>query len=171
MVLKFCFYLKEHTTPFQMATAYIDWVTYALHIDGMEENILSPLSEPFLSWKNVLHTHHATFLQNYFKKRNRKIFDASTGVRRTICAVKQNVLTVANFADTTRDNRIDIDPNDVQMGHIVPRSNNEYTIRGTNLLMMTREGNRAVGENDYMDNSWILKDISILQNLCNPKLD
>lgn len=170
-VPKICISLKEHTTPFQMATAYIDWVTYALHIDGMEENILSPLSEPFLSWKNGLQTHHATFLQNYFKERNRKIFDVSTGVRRTICAVKQNVLTVANFADTTRDNRIDIDPNDVQMGHIVPRSNNEYTIRGTNLLMMTREGNRAVGENDYMDNSWILKDISILQNLCNPKLE
>jgi hypothetical protein len=170
-VPKICISLKEHTTPFQMATAYIDWVTYAIHIDGMDEHIISPLSEPFLSWKNVLQSQHATFLQNYFKKRNRKIFDVSSGARKTICAVKQNILTVSNFADTTRDNRVDIDQNDIQMGHIVPRNSNEYTIRGTNLLMMTREGNRAVGENDYMDNAWILRDISILQNLCNPKLD
>ena len=94
-----------------------------------------------------------------------------SGVRNTICAVKQNILTVSNFADTTRDNRIIIDQNDIQMGHILPRNNNEYTIRGTNLVMMTREGNRAVGENDYMDDTWILKDISILQNLCNPKME
>ena len=53
-VPKICISLKEHTTPFQMATAYIDWVTYAIHIDGMDEHIISPLSEPFLSWKNVL---------------------------------------------------------------------------------------------------------------------
>ncbi len=168
---KICISLKEHTTPFLMATAYIDWVTYAIHIEGMEENIISPLSEPYLGWKNLLMGQHSSFLQTYFKNRNRKIFDTKSGVRRTICAVKQNILTVSNFADITRDNRINIDQNDIQMGHILPRNNNEYTIRGTNLLMMTREGNRAVGENDYMDDSWILRDISILQNLCNPKMD
>ena len=168
---KICISLKEHTTPFLMATAYIDWVTYAIHIEGMEENVISPLSQPFLGWKNLLMNEHAPFLQTHFKDRNRKIFDLKSGVRKTICAVKQNILTVSNFADISRDNRINIDQNDIQMGHILPRNNNEYTIRGTNLLMMTREGNRAVGENDYMDNTWILRDISILQNLCNPKMD
>lgn len=168
---KICISLKEHTTPFLMATAYIDWVTYAIHIEGMEENMISPLSAPYLGWKNLLMNEHASFLHKHFKDRNRKIFDIKSGVRKTICAVKQNILTVSNFADITRDNRIIIDQNDIQMGHILPRNNNEYTIRGTNLLMMTREGNRAVGENDYMDNSWILRDISILQNLCNPNMD
>lgn len=168
---KICISLKEHTTPFQMATAYIDWVTYATHIDEMEDNFMSSIAEPFLGWKDLLVNRHAAFLQNHFKSRNRKIFDTTSGVRKTICAVKQDILTVANFADISRDNRINIDPNDIQMGHIVPRSNNEFTIRGTNLLMMTRDGNRAVGENDYLDDSWILRDISILQNLCSPKMD
>ena len=168
---KICISLKEHTTPFQMATAYIDWVTYAIHIDEMEDNFVSSIAEPFLGWKDLLVNRHAAFLQNHFKSRNRKIFDTTSGVRKTICAVKQDILTVANFADISRDNRINIDPNDIQMGHIVPRSNNEFTIRGTNLLMMTRDGNRAVGENDYLDDSWILRDISILQNLCSPKID
>ena len=166
---KICISLKEHTTPFLMATAYIDWVTYALHIDGMEEHLLHSMDEPYLSWKRKLTEHHAAFLHDLFRSKNRKIFDTSSGVRKTICAVKQNILTVENFADTSRDNRVNIDQNDIQMGHILPRNNNEYTIRGTNLLMMTREGNRAVGENDYLDNEWILRDISILQNLCYPK--
>ena len=168
---KICISLKEHTTPFLMATAYIDWVTYTIHIEGMEENILTTLEEPFMTWKKILQTQHAEYLHTYFKNRNRKVFEMKSGVRNTICAVKQNILTVSNFADTTRDNRIIIDQNDIQMGHILPRNNNEYTIRGTNLVMMTREGNRAVGENDYMDDTWILKDISILQNLCNPKME
>ena len=167
-VPKICISLKEHTTPFLMATAYIDWVTYALHIYGMEENLLTSMEEPYIGWKRKLVEDHASFLHEHFQSKNRKIFDMSSGVRKTICAVKQNVLTVDNFADISRDNRINIDQNDIQMGHIVPRNNNEYTIRGTNLLMMTREGNRAVGENDYMENNWIMRDISILKNLCEP---
>ena len=167
-VPKICISLKEHTTPFLMATAYIDWVTYALLIEGMEEHILPTMAEPYIGWKRKLVGDHASFLHDHFQSKNRKIFDMSSGVRKTICAVKQNVLTVDNFADISRDNRINIDQNDIQMGHIVPRNNNEYTIRGTNLLMMTREGNRAVGENDYMDNTWIMRDISILKNLCDP---
>ena len=60
-----------------------------------------------------------------------------------------------DISDPDRDNRVEINKNDVQMGHLVSRNNNEVTIRGLNLSVMTREGNRIIGEYSLFDSEWI----------------
>ena len=73
----------------------------------------------------------------------------------TICPVIPKGLEIINVADPERDNRTVIDRYDVQMGHISSRTNECYTIYGTNLVMMTREGNRIIGEYSLIEDDWI----------------
>lgn len=61
------------------------------------------------------------------------------------------------MSDISRDNRVNIDNDDIQMGHIQSRNDMHYTIRGVNLVMMTREGNRIIGEDSFIENIWIEK--------------
>jgi hypothetical protein len=146
--------LCEYTTPFMMATAYIDWMCYTLNLSDISSLINpSPLPQHQL-FITMLLTTHKTFLIGQFSQYNRQIFD-SEGF--TVCAVKRNTLLVKNMADITRDNRVNIDLDDIQMGHIQSRNDSHFTIRGANLLMMTREGNRIIGEESFIDNIWIEK--------------
>ncbi len=142
--------LKDASTPICMAQAYLDYMTFIYNIKGIDkyicynENICKMLVD------------HKKTLIDYYK--NRYIFDKDGY---TICAVTRKTLSVLNFADPDRDNRINIDEDDIQMGHCVPRNDNMVTIRGKNLVPMTRKGNRIIGDNNYCEDKWIddLKEI------------
>ena len=43
----------------------------------------------------------------------------------------------------------------IQLGHCCPRSDREYTIRGFNIVVMTRDGNRIVGDYNFLEDGWI----------------
>ena len=73
----------------------------------------------------------------------------------TICVVTQKICNLSNFATTDRDNRIDIQDNDIQLGHNRPRSDTYVSICGENLLPMSRRGNLIIGENLFTENLWI----------------
>ena len=145
--------LKEQTTPFMMATALIDWIVYTKNINGMNEYI-DPQSHDFIRYNengDILNE-HKNFLQEYFLSHNRPIFN-DTG--NTICPVTHHTFEINNLTDPERDMRMNPYPHDIQMGHISSRTNECYTIRGTNLVMMTREGNRIIGEDSLIENDWL----------------
>lgn len=146
--------LCEHTTPFMMATAYIDWICYTLSLSDISEFINPTLLAQHEEFIRVILSTHKTFLTETFEKFNRRIFD-DNGY--SICGIKRNVLITKNMSDVSRDNRISIDNDDIQMGHIQSRRDNHFTIRGVNLVMMTREGNRIIGEDSFVENDWIEK--------------
>lgn len=150
----------EYSTPFMLATAYIDWLCYIINIQDINEIVLSELSETNLNLISMLKNQHKTFLSNYFIQFNRKVFDENNN---TVCAIARNIVLTKHVSDPTRDNRIDIDPEDIQMGHIKSRSDNYFSVRGTNIVMMTRYGNRVIGEDSFIENAWIEK----LKNIIN----
>ena len=153
--------LKEFTTPFCLATAYLDWMVYILNVNNIEKYLLkkSKILEAYNEAKTL--QIHKRYLNNYFESKNRKNFNSKG---KTICSVTREQIEIKDISDPDRDNRIDINNNDVQMGHLISRSNNEVTIRGLNLSIMSREGNRIIGEYSLFDNEWI----KILDKILSP---
>lgn len=155
--------LCERSTPLMMATAYIDFMSYLLNIQGIDE-YLTPDENLSIQEKEIigfLQNTHKLFLDTFYKGYNRRIFTATchrdgageTGGF-TRCAVRMYTFTPRDFVDTTRDSRFDISQNDIQIGHIVSRSDSEYTIRGLNVLFMSRRGNLIIGEENYLEEGW-----------------
>lgn len=144
--------LKEFTTPFCLATSYLDWMVYMLNVNHMENYLLkkSKILESYHEAKTL--QIHKIYLINYFESKNRKNFNT---LGKTICSVTRNQVEIKDISDPERDNRVDINNNDVQMGHLISRSNNKVTIRGLNLSIMNREGNRVIGEYSLFDSKWI----------------
>ena len=83
---------------------------------------------------------------------NRDIFD---GNGNTMCVVTKYPLKLSDIVDITRDNRVDIRDEDLQMGHVIPRSDDYFTITGFNLVPMSRKGNLMIGEDIFTENKWI----------------
>ena len=148
--LKCAIPLKEQTTPFMMATALIDWTVYTTNVNGINEHI-NHHSFEVLTYGDILNE-HKTFLQEYFSSRKRPIFNDMGNI---MCPVTHRTLEIENLVDLERDMRFDPHRSDVQMGHISSRTNDCYTIHGTNLVMMTREGNRIIGEYSLIEDDWI----------------
>ena len=159
--------LCERSTPLMMATAYVDYMSYLLNIEGIDtyttpnENLSAQEKEMIAFFQNT----HKPFLDTYYRGYNRRIFtdrrDSGDGAGDgggdggfTRCAVRMYTFTPRDFVDTTRDSRFDISQNDIQIGHIVSRSDTEYTIRGLNVLFMSRRGNLIIGEENYLEEGW-----------------
>jgi hypothetical protein len=68
----------------------------------------------------------------------------------SICPVTTDRITVAHLSNS--DIKEDAA---IQLGHVIPRSETEFTIRGKNLLLMSREGNRIVGDNVFTEDVWL----------------
>ena len=152
--------LKDHSTPFDLACAYLDWVTYILNIKEIKDDYTSKKlleDETLLEYIN----NHKTKLNEYYKSLNRNVFDENGF---TICGVTQYLFKLNDVADKTRDSRVDIRETDMQLGHVVPRNEENITIKGLNLIPMTRKGNRIVGDNVYTENVWIEDLKTILKN-------
>lgn len=148
--LKCAIPLKEQSTPFMLATAYFDYITYIVNINGIE-NIIDKESQHYKISIDLLNK-HKVFLNDYYKKYNRYIFSNSM---KTICPVRNIEFKVEDLADITRDNRTVIKDDDAQLGHLNSRKEKSYTIYGTNILIMSRRGNLIIGENNFIDDEWI----------------
>ena len=97
-------------------------------------------------------------LIGFYNKFNRRVFDREGD---TICCITKNKLTIKDIADLDRDIRFEPHDTDLQLGHNIPRSDKYMTIRGCNIVPMTRRGNLIIGEKIFTSNIWIeeLKEI------------
>lgn len=140
--------LAEATTPILMAQAYLDWLVFVINVHDVN-TILDTTGPEFNNLRAYLDAHKA-YLVGRFPTRN--IFDREGY---TICVVTQIRCNLVDFTDTGRDNRVNISDTDVQMGHNVPKSDLEPSIRGSNLFPMSRRGNEIIGTRVYTQNGWI----------------
>ena len=148
--LKAAIPLKEKSTPFMIATAYLDYMVYTINIFGMDEHIGTESNHYEMC--DAMLASHKDHLVNYFNTYNRRIFDNEGN---TVCAVIGNKLSVNDMADPNRNNRTDIRPTDIQMGHITSRCENCFTVHGRNIVMMSRRGNLMIGEHSFIEDSWL----------------
>ena len=140
--------LKDASTPMLLAQAYLDWWTFIFHTEGIEDLLAdTPLARSVMDMFKM----NKQYLQNVVFQ-NRQIFD-NEGY--SICVIKRNRLKITDFADPTRNNRTEILDTDIQLGHCVPRSDNYPTIRGGNLIPMSRRGNLIIGEHLFTEDKWI----------------
>ena len=159
--------LREYTTPFMLATAYIDWICYIVNIHDITELINNKLEPQYKKFTEILKNKHKLFLNTKFKKYNRKLFDDTN--KNTICTITHKLISVKNVSDVNRDNRIVIDPDDIQMGHVNPKNDKYFSIRGLNLVMMSRRGNELLGSNNFVEDKWII-DLQKITNNFLPSL-
>tara|TARA_B110000211_G_C14058403_1_gene544424 strand:- start:1137 stop:2039 length:903 start_codon:yes stop_codon:yes gene_type:complete len=147
--LKLAIPLKDASTPILLAQAYLDWFTFIINVKGMSDYINNdPSTLEILEMLNV----HKEYLKNYYKDNfGLKVFDEEGF---TVCTVTGYKFKLEDIADIERDNRVDIRPTDNQMGHNEGRNEKCPTIRGLNLLPMTRRGNLIVGEHKVTDSAW-----------------
>jgi hypothetical protein len=90
---------------------------------------------------------HGDHLAAHYAKFGRRIFD-SEGF--SICPVVTTRITPEHLANN------DIkDHAAIQLGHVVPRSETEFTIRGKNVLLMSRRGNLLVGDDVFTEDGWL----------------
>tara|TARA_B100000212_G_scaffold258767_1_gene198807 strand:- start:9871 stop:10713 length:843 start_codon:yes stop_codon:yes gene_type:complete len=152
--------LKEYSTPFDLACAYLDWITYILNVEEIQNDYISLEYYKSSVYKNYI-SKHKEFMENFYKSYNRAIFNKDGF---TICCVTQYLFKLEDIADKTRNMRVDIRRTDMQLGHVVPKNEETITIKGLNLVPMTREGNRLVGEHIFTENVWLqrLMDITAL---------
>ena len=106
---------------------------------------------------------HKRFMSSYFENYNRFPFNKDGY---TQCPVINKEINISDVLDNDRCN-----PNSIQLGHIEPRNNYSFTIRGLNILIMTRTGNRLVGEYNFLEDEWAYKIIdaipdNVLKDMC-----
>ena len=159
--LKCAIPMCEYSTPFMIATAYVDWMCYVCSVSDIAEHINPVLSEEINAYKSTLLNEHKQFIIGEFKKHNRTVFDSDGN---TICAITKAKIITKNISDITRDNRVEIEQEDIQMGHIISRTDRQFTTRGLNVVMMSREGNRIIGEDNFEKNDWLVKLEKIVDN-------
>ena len=142
--------LKDASSPELLAQAYLDWMTYMINIKDMSQflNFHIEGNNNILSMINRNKEHLISVFNNY----NRKVFD-NNGY--SICAITGNIIEVSDVSDPTRDNRVIISDNDIQLGHNCPRTEKYVSIRGENLIPMSRRGNLIIGERIFTEDIWI----------------
>ena len=133
-----------------MAQAYLDWITFIVNIKDISEllnlhldvnnNILAMISK---------NKEHLNFIYNNY---NRKVFDDNGHSK---CVITRNIIKLSDVSDPARDNRQNILDTDIQLGHNYPRSEKYVSIRGENLLPMSRRGNLIIGERIFTQDIWI----------------
>jgi hypothetical protein len=139
---------KDSSTPRYLAEAYIDWMTFIVNIHDISEHIIIDEYEKY-GIKNMLEK-NKQHLINFYK--NRQIFDIYGN---TICVIKKTKINLIDVSDIDRDNRVNPMDTDLQLGHNIARSDDYITIKGKNLLPMTRRGNLIIGQHKFSDDKWI----------------
>lgn len=143
--LKCAIPLSEASTPWMIATTYLDYMTLLLNVKDIEQ-FVNVDSDEYKELKTMTNVHKTTMM-DYFANYNRKLFDVEGY---TVCPIRGIHLHASYFTITDRVNE-----NSIQLGHVIPRSENQYTIRGLNVLFMTRRGNAMLGDNSFIENKWI----------------
>jgi hypothetical protein len=149
--LKCAIPLKDASTPEFLASAYLDYLTVIMNVRGIEQY----LNEKSAYYKLMLPVviAHKEVMASYYRSNKKMIFDEEGF---SVCPVTGNRFDIEHFL-LDRDH-----PDGVQLGHVEPRSCYEYTIRGGNVLLMSRDGNRIIGDYSFLENEWIEKLKSIL---------
>lgn len=150
--LKCAIPLKDASTPEFLVSAYIDYLTLLLNVKGIDKY----LNKECAHYKMMLPviTAHKTHMAQYYKKHNKHIFETEGY---SVCPVLGNIIESSHLLEG-RDH-----PDGIQLGHVQPRSCHEYTIRGGNVLLMSRDGNRIIGDYNFTDDVWIEKLRTILE--------
>lgn len=143
--LKCAIPLREASSPLLMAAAYLDYMALILHVEGIGEYLSADYAHT-AALRSLAATHMPNLVA-YYGRYGRRILDADGFA---ICPVTRERITALQLGNN------DIkDDNSIQLGHVVPRSESEFTIRGKNVLLMSRKGNRIVGDNIFTENGWI----------------
>jgi len=144
--------LKDASTPILLAQAYLDYMTFIVNIREIQ-GLLNKNNEDIFQ---LLEINKKYLIENY---KSRRIFNEEGY---SICVILGNEIKLNDVSNPDRDNRFDINENDIQLGHNYPRSENYVSIRGLNLLPMSRQGNRIIGEEVFTEDIWINKLKSII---------
>ena len=148
--------LQDASTPLLLCYAYVDYMVYVCNIKGIEK-LLNTSAPHYKTIMDMLTSHKQHLIDQFAP---RKIFD-DEGY--TMCVIPQVRSRVEDFCDPTRDMRYDCRDTDIQLGHVECRSDRVVSIRGENLLPMSRRGNLIIGEHNFMKNTWIDELIRIIQ--------
>ncbi len=132
--------LKDASTPLMIATAYIDLISCFFNIKDINKEI------KFEDTFNFYKINHFNFLTNYYSLFNRKIKNNEGYL---CCPITGNIILI-EFLKLQIDNE-----NSLNLGHIEPRNNKYFTIRGLNILLMSRYGNLILGNHNFIENTWI----------------
>jgi len=151
--------LKDASSPILLAQAYLDWMTFIVNIANVDIhlNVVEDENKSIL----LMLTKNKEHLSSVYASFNRDIFDKQGN---SMCVITRNVIKLADVADPTRDNRVDICDKDIQLGHNHPRTEKYVSIRGENLIPMSRRGNLVIGERVFTENVWIEE----LKSIVNP---
>ena len=136
--------LREGSTPEMMSTAWLDYFTLMLSVEGIDEELKK---YQHLEALRAMVAVHKVELARHYSALGKTIFDTEGF---SICPVMGTRLNVAQIANPDL-----CDLNAIQLGHVIPRTDEQYTIRGKNILMMTRRGNLLVGDCSFLDDTWI----------------
>jgi hypothetical protein len=137
--------LKNATTNLMAAAATLDYAVLHYYIEKADTITNISFVEKY-GLAALFATHKEKMIQVY--RTHRKQIFHSDG--HTLCPVLCQKIGIEHVFDSDRCN-----PYGIQLGHVLPRSNIRHTIRGFNLVLMTRTGNRLVGEHDFQSDDWL----------------
>ena len=136
--------LKEYAPVSMAADCYLDWAVFLRNTKGVEVNAADP---NFEATEHMLQTHKDFIIAHYAAlDPPRQIFDASGN---TMCVVSHRIVTLEDW-HVDREN---VQDSDVQLGHIMPRSDEYCSIKSLNTVVMTRRANLIMGEHCMTDNA------------------
>ncbi len=144
--LKCAIPLKDSSNPEMIASAILDFLTLIFNVKDIDTYI-DIKNEYYQCIQKIVKNHKKNMI-DYYKNYNRILFDNNG---HTICPITGQTLDINDFF-------LKLDhPNAIQLGHVEPRCCDTYTIRGRNVLLMSRDGNRIIGDNSFLENSWLTK--------------
>lgn len=141
---------RDASTPLYLAESYLDWATFMFNIHDIGDLINNDVYES--SGIKALVQLNKDHLIQHYKALGRDVFDKDG---HSICVVTKRKINLVDVADPTRDIRTHPCDNDIQLGHNIPRSDEYITIKGCNLLPMSRRGNMIVGERTFTEKHWV----------------
>lgn len=151
--------LKDASSPNLLAQAYLDWITFIVNIKDINEHL--NLEDNTNKYIIEMISKNKAHLISVYGSLNRTVFD-SLGY--SMCVITKNNIKISDVSDPTRDNRVNITDNDIQLGHNYPRTDEYVSIRGENLIPMSRRGNLIIGERVFTQDKWINE----LKQIVNP---
>jgi len=156
---KYAIPLKDASSPILIAQSTIDWVTFMVNIEDISEHIEHDNDEN----KDILSMldRNKKHLISVFASSNREIFDRNGY---SMCVITRNTIKLSDVSEPSRDNRVHILDSDIQLGHNFPRSEEYVSIRGENLIPMSRRGNLIIGERVFTQDIWVNE----LKNIVTP---
>jgi hypothetical protein len=140
--------LKDASTPILLAQSYLDWMTFIFNVKNIKK-YFKKSHIMFYSIQKILNENKKYLISLY---KNREIFNKDG---HSICVITRNLINIKDISDISRDNRVKVNDNDIQLGHNQPRNDDYVSIRGGNLLPMSRRGNLIIGEKIFSERIWI----------------